>query len=95
MKPEKIEDFKVAGDYIAVELVIQEKTEGGIIIPEASQKKEDNQFMEVLGVGPECKNTTVGDWVLLHPNTMCTRIKVGERNVIIPKEYDILGYAKK
>lgn len=94
MKPEKIEDFQPAGDCITVELIIQEKTEGGIIIPESSQKKEDNQFMEVLGVGPDCKNTKVGDWVLLHPQTMCTRIKVGDKNVIIPKEYDILGYAR-
>lgn len=91
MKPETIENFKPVQDYVVVELIVREKTEGGILIPEGSQKKEDDMFMEVLATGPDCKFTKTGDWVLLHPQTMCTRIKVGSKTIVIPKEYDIMG----
>lgn len=49
------------GDSVVVAPETVDKTEGGILIPEASQKQ--NEFTKVIAVGKEVKEIEVGDMV--------------------------------
>lgn len=60
----KIEAIK---DKIVVELIkdIEEKTDGGIIIPETS-KKEPQSYGTVVSIGSDVKGVTEGDTISFH-----------------------------
>lgn|SRR5687767_872565 len=75
----------------------EEKTSGGIIIPDTAQEKP--QEGEVVAVGPGSRNETgkltpldvkTGDRVLFG-KWSGTEIKIGGEDLLIMKESDLLG----
>lgn len=94
--------FKLLSDRVAIKRVeVQEKTAGGLYVPPAAAEKPTEG--EVVGVGsgkilPNGKfvETTlkVGDRVLFGKYSG-TEIKIGDEDVVIMREEDILGVITK
>jgi len=90
--------FRPLGDRVLVRRVEEEeKTKGGIIIPDSA--KEKPQEGEVLAVGPGARDDTgklqpldvkVGDRILFG-KWSGTEVKLDGEDLLIMKESDILG----
>jgi chaperonin GroES len=90
--------FRPLGDRVLVRRVEEEeKTRGGIIIPDTA--KEKPQEGEVIAVGPGARDetgkvqpldVTVGDRILFG-KWSGTEVKLGGEDLLIMKESDILG----
>jgi chaperonin GroES len=90
--------FRPLGDRVLVRRVEEEeKTRGGIIIPDTA--KEKPQEGEVIAVGPGARDETgkvqpldvnVGDRILFG-KWSGTEVKLGGEDLLIMKESDILG----
>ncbi|ACG79590.1 heat shock protein Co-chaperonin,HSP10 [Phenylobacterium zucineum HLK1] len=90
--------FRPLGDRVLVKRVEEEeKTRGGIIIPDTA--KEKPQEGEVIAVGPGARDETgkvqpldvkVGDRILFG-KWSGTEVKLGGEDLLIMKESDILG----
>ncbi|HRD47918.1 MAG TPA: co-chaperone GroES [Caulobacter sp.] len=90
--------FRPLGDRVLVKRVEEEeKTKGGIIIPDTA--KEKPQEGEVIAVGPGARNDK-GDVValdvkagdkILFGKWSGTEVKVDGEDLLIMKESDILG----
>ena len=94
--------FRPLHDRVLVEsLDSEEKTSGGIIIPDTA--KEKPQEGKVIAVGPGAKSeegkitpmdVKVGDHVLFG-KWSCTEVKVDGKDYSIMKESDIMGVIAK
>ena len=90
--------FRPLHDRVVVRrIVAEEKTSGGIIIPDTA--KEKPQEGEVLAVGPGTRDDSgqlaelsvkVGDRILFG-KWSGTEVKIDDENLLIMKESDILG----
>ncbi len=90
--------FRPLGDRVLVKRVEEEeKTRGGIIIPDTA--KEKPQEGEVIAVGPGARDETgkiqpldvkIGDRILFG-KWSGTEVKLDGRDLLIMKESDILG----
>jgi chaperonin GroES len=90
--------FRPLGDRVLVKRVEEEeKTRGGIIIPDTA--KEKPQEGEVIAVGPGARDETgkvqpldvkAGDRILFG-KWSGTEVKLGGEDLLIMKESDILG----
>jgi chaperonin GroES len=90
--------FRPLGDRVLVRRVEEEeKTKGGIIIPDSA--KEKPQEGEVIGVGPGARDDNgkiqpldvkVGDRILFG-KWSGTEVKLDGEDLLIMKESDILG----
>ena len=90
--------FKPLRDRIAVERVSEEeKSKGGIIIPDTAREKPSEG--KVVAVGPGTRNkdgklvpldVKVGDRVLFG-KWSGTEVKIDGQDLLIMKEYDIMG----
>ena len=79
--------FRPLGDRVVVRRVKEDqKTAGGIIIPETAQEKP--QEGEVIAVGPGAINEHTGARTALE-------VKVDGDELLIMKESDILGIVEK
>lgn len=95
-------DIRPLGDRLVVKVVAEEeKTQGGIILPDTA--KEKPQQAEVLAVGPgrvldngkrQAIEIKVGDHILF-PKYSGTEIKVEGEEYLILRETDVLGIVKK
>jgi chaperonin GroES len=94
--------FRPLHDRVLVRRIeSDEKTAGGIIIPDSA--KEKPQEGEVVGVGPGARDESgklnaldvkVGD-VVLFGKWSGTEVKINGEDLIIMKESDILGIIEK
>ena len=94
--------FRPLGDRVLVRRVEEEeKTKGGIIIPDSA--KEKPQEGEVIGVGPGARDDNgkiqpldvkVGDRILFG-KWSGTEVKLDGEDLLIMKESDILGVVEK
>lgn len=90
--------FKPLYDRVAIEVLQQEeKTAGGIIIPDTAKEKPmqgkvvaagDGAIDETGKIRPLC--VKVGD-IVLFGKWAGTEIKIGGKDLLIAKESDILG----
>jgi len=90
--------FRPLHDRIVVKRIdAEEKTAGGIIIPDTA--KEKPQQGEVVAVGPGTRNeagqvipldVAVGD-IVLFGKWSGTEVKVGGEDLLIMKESDVMG----
>ena len=90
--------FRPLHDRVVVRRIdAEEKTAGGIIIPDTA--KEKPQQGEVIAVGPGARDESgkvqpldvqVGDWVLFG-KWSGTEVKIGGEDLLIMKESDIMG----
>lgn len=91
-------NFRPLGDRVVVKRVKEEeKTKGGIIIPDTAQEKP--QEGEILAVGPGARDedgeriemdVKVGDRVLFG-KWSGTEVKIDGEDLLIMKESDIMG----
>ena len=94
-------DFRPLHDRVLVRrLESEEKTAGGIIIPDTA--KEKPQEGEVVAVGPGAKNENgkiapmdvkIGD-IVLFGKWSGTEVKIDGKEYSIMKESDIMGISK-
>ena len=94
--------FRPLHDRVVVKRVEQEeKTKGGIIIPDTA--KEKPQEGEVIAVGPGARNedgeivpldVKAGDRVLFG-KWSGTEVKIDDEELLIMKESDLLGVIEK
>jgi chaperonin GroES len=94
--------FRPLGDRVLIKRVEEEeKTKGGIIIPDTA--KEKPQEGEVIAVGPGARNDK-GDVValdvkagdkILFGKWSGTEVKVDGQDLLIMKESDVLGVVEK
>ena len=90
--------FKPLGDRVAIEpLQEAEKTAGGIFIPDTAKEKPTKGRVVSVGEGARNSegdviplNVQVGDTVM-YAKWGGTELKVGNQEIIIVKESDILG----
>ena len=90
--------FRPLHDRVVVKRIdAEEKTKGGIIIPDTAREKP--QEGEVVAVGPGARDETgklvpldlkVGDRVLFG-KWSGTEVKIGGQDLLIMKESDIMG----
>lgn len=95
-------NFKPLHDRIAVKpLEHEEKTAGGIIIPDAA--KEKPMQGEVTAIGSGTKNDKgevmplelkIGD-IVLYGKWGGTEVKIGNETLMIMKESDVMGIVTK
>jgi chaperonin GroES len=93
-----VANFRPLGDRVVVKRVKEEeKTKGGIIIPDTAQEKP--QEGEILAVGPGARDedgeriemdVKVGDRVLFG-KWSGTEVKIDGEDLLIMKESDIMG----
>ena len=94
--------FRPLHDRVLIEILdSEEKTSGGIIIPDTA--KEKPQEGEVVAVGPGARtedgkitpmDVKVGDIVLIG-KLSGTEVKIYSKEYIIMKESDIMGISKR
>ncbi|HRD27258.1 MAG TPA: co-chaperone GroES [Caulobacter sp.] len=94
--------FRPLGDRVLVKRVEEEeKTKGGIIIPDTA--KEKPQEGEVIAVGPGARDDSgkvhaldvkAGDRILFG-KWSGTEVKVNGEDLLIMKESDVLGVVEK
>jgi len=94
--------FRPLHDRIVVKrITADEKTAGGIIIPDTAQEKP--QQGEVIAVGPGARNergeivaldVKVGDTVLFG-KWSGTEVKIDGQDLLIMKESDVMGVLEK
>ena len=93
--------FRPLHDRVLIKVVVsEEKTSGGIIIPDTA--KEKPQEGEVVAVGPGAMNETgkiapmdvkIGD-IVLFGKWSGTEVKIDGKEYSIMKESDIMGISK-
>lgn len=84
--------FEVFGDMIVVDPKFKEKTEGGVILPEALQEQQMDPYMEVVAVGPIVKSeVNVGDFLTFPISARPNMIIVEDIKYLVFKEYEVLG----
>jgi chaperonin GroES len=94
--------FRPLHDRVVVKRIdAEEKTAGGIIIPDTA--KEKPQQGEVIAVGPGARNeagqlvaldVAVGD-IVLFGKWSGTEVKIGGEDLLIMKESDIMGVVEQ
>jgi len=90
--------FRPLHDRIAVKAIEQEeKTSGGIIIPDTAKEKPLQGLVIAIGSGAKDQNgksipmeIKVGDKVL-YGKWAGTEVKIGSEDLIIMKESDVMG----
>ena len=77
------------GDRVVLKQVVaEETTKSGIVIP--GQSKEKPQQAEVIAVGPEAGNVSVGQTVI-YSKYAGTTVELDDTEYIIMKQEDILA----
>ncbi len=93
---------KPLGDRVLVEVLeAEEKTKGGIVLPDTAKEKPQQAKVVAVGKGKvsdEGKNVPLevkeGD-IVLYGKYSGTELKIDERNLLMLREEDILGVIKK
>ncbi len=66
--PELHEIYTPIADFIVVEFLTFEKTDGGIIVPDTIRDERSKRMAwKVLAVGPDVKHIKLGDYVMPGP----------------------------
>ena len=94
--------FQPLYDRVAVEpLEQEEKTAGGIIIPDSAKEKPLEGKVIAIGKGTRKENgdlvaleVKVGD-IVLYGKWAGTEVKINGSNLVVMKESDIMGIIKK
>lgn len=85
----EISSFTPFGAKVLIKrLKAEEKTAGGIILPDSAQEKP--QKGEIISVGGDCKYAKAGQTVLF-PKWGGTELEEGGESYIILKEEELLG----
>ena len=84
-------NFKPLRDWVLLPDPRKTKTASGIILSEEAAKKLVTNVLEVLDVGPECKNVKAGDTVMIDPAVAGMIIEVEDTSFVLVSEFHCLG----
>tara|TARA_Y100001973_G_C5140930_1_gene302875 strand:+ start:37 stop:315 length:279 start_codon:yes stop_codon:yes gene_type:complete len=84
-------NFKPLRDWILLPDPRKTKTDSGIILDSATADKLTTNILDVLDVGPECKNVKAGDTIMVDPSVAGKIIEVDEVSFVLVSEYHVLG----
>lgn len=89
--------FRPLHDRVLIERVLEEKTSGGIVIPDTAKEKPSQGKVVAIGKGKILENGTVrpldvkvGDTVL-YGKYAGTEVKVESKEMLVLREEDIVG----
>lgn len=90
-------DIRPLGDKVVVEVIEEEKTASGIVLPDVAKDKPQRASVVAVGGGRWLDNgqripveVGIGDVVLFTPGAG-TRLKVAERQLLVLSESDIMA----
>lgn len=84
-------NFTPYGQWVVLPNPATKKTKSGIILDDETAKKLQTNILEVLAVGPDCRQTEVGDTVMVDPNTEAMLIHIDDVQHLFVNEFQILG----
>ena len=84
-------NFTPYGQWIVFPNPATKKTKSGIILDDETAKKLQTNILEVLAVGPDCRQTEVGDTVMVDPNSEAMLIHIDDVQHLFVNEFQILG----
>ena len=76
-------DFTPFGGWVILPNPSKRKTDAGIILDDATAKQ--------LAVGPDCRQTKIGDTVMVDPNSEAMLIHINDVQYLFVNEFQILG----
>jgi len=60
--------YQPISDFVVVEFLTFEKTDGGVIVPDSIREERSKKMAwKVLATGPDCKYVKLGDYVMPGP----------------------------
>ena len=60
--------YQPISDFVVVEFLTYEKTDGGVIVPDSIKEERSKKMAwRVLAIGPDCKYVKLGDYVMPGP----------------------------
>lgn len=85
--------FTPIGNKLAVQVIRQDTTEGGIVLPDNLRNESIPEAIcaRVVAAGPECKQVKVGDKIIVPPKLAGDIVKYAGHNYIIIPEDKIHG----
>jgi len=83
--------FKPFGAWIIVPRPDKKKTDAGIILDDETARQLQTNIVEVLAVGPQVTQCTVGDKIMVDPNTEAMLIHIDEVQYLFVNEFQVLG----
>jgi|TARA_R110000787_G_scaffold112958_1_gene221870 co-chaperonin GroES (HSP10) len=84
-------DFTPFGGWVILPNPSKRKTDAGIILDDATAKQLQTNILEVLAVGPDCRQTKIGDTVMVDPNSEAMLIHINDVQYLFVNEFQILG----
>ena len=84
-------NFTPYGQWIVLPNPATKKTKSGIILDDETAKKLQTNILEVFAVGPDCRQTEVGDTVMVDPNSEAMLIHIDDVQHLFVNEFQILG----
>lgn len=93
--------MNITHDYVAIKVIRQEKTEGGLFVP--TSVEADAQKGEVVGVGPGMVtmagnrvpvSVQLGDIAHFSKHGILFKVKKGEDEIIILRDKDIFAWER-
>jgi co-chaperonin GroES (HSP10) len=83
--------FKPFGAWIIVPRPDKKKTDAGIILDDETARQLQTNIVEVLAVGPQVTQCTVGDKIMVDPNTEAMLIHIDDVQYLFVNEFQVLG----
>ena len=83
--------FKPYGAWMLLPNPAKNITDSGIILDEKTAGAITTNILEVVAIGPECRQSKVGDTVMVDPTVEARVLHLDEGEFIIVPEYNILG----
>ena len=83
--------FKPYGLWKLLPNPAKKVTDSGIILDDKTAGAITTNVLDVIAIGPECKQTKVGDTVMVDPTVEARVLHLDEGEFILVPEYQILG----
>jgi len=87
-------NFIPFGGWVVLPNPAAKKRKSGIILDDATSTRLRTNVLEVLGAGPDCRHTKVGDTVMIDPSSEAMVISIDDVSHLFVNEFQILGKLK-
>tara|TARA_R110002012_G_scaffold1863_11_gene9034 strand:- start:11275 stop:11565 length:291 start_codon:yes stop_codon:yes gene_type:complete len=93
MSKKNFKDFQPAGTWLMLPDPTAKQTDSGIILDEATARKQATNVLEVLEVGPDCRLIKKGDTVFIDPRPGSDAVvsEICGNSRILIMEHQVLG----
>jgi len=84
-------NFKPNGNWVVLPDPSKTKTDSGIILDDATARKQTTNILKVLAAGPQCGFAKVGDTVMVDPRSEAIITIIDEKQYLMISEHQLLG----